>query len=132
MGKIKKNFFEEKINTVSLAVLLLIPDLYRCTRNVSGHLLGTGMYVGAVIHSLSETVGDHKVLLSLEASAWGSMYSCMADSERVGEAEVSFGTRDRGHLYKLLNSSAANIRKVCLSRAMEIYIIIFFYYEVLE
>lgn len=57
------------VNTVSLAVLLLVPDLYRCTGNVSGHLLGTGMYVGAIIHSLCEHVGDHKVLLRLEASA---------------------------------------------------------------
>lgn len=54
------------------------------------------------------------------------MHPCMADNDRVGEAEVSFGIRDRDHLCKLLNSSAANIHKVCLSRAMEIYVIFFF------
>lgn len=62
------------------------------------------------------------------------MHPCMADNDRVGEAEVSFGIRDRGHLCKLLNSSAANIHKVCLSRAMEIYVFFFFFFydEVLK
>lgn len=84
------------------------------------------MYITVVIHSLGEPTGDHKVLLRLTDSTESNMYLCMWEREKclLGQA--------REVICRLLSSSGANIHKVCLSRAMEIYIYCFFSDEVLE